>query len=47
MLKEQTDNRVEEFTAQLLERIEQVEKNMVKELEVNDTDLQRQILKQN
>jgi len=47
MLKEQTDNRVEEFTAQLLERIEQVEKNMVKELEVNDTDLQRQLLKQN
>lgn len=46
ILKEQTDIRVEEFTAQMMERIEQVEKNLKKEMDVNDTDLQRQLMKQ-
>ena len=45
MIKLETDNRVEESEKKLLERILAVEQNLQLEIEVNETDLQREIKK--
>ena len=45
MLKIQTDTRVDESEKKLIERIEAVEKNLQLEMELNDSDIQREIKK--